>query len=145
MKATQTRSILVSLTVLFAGCVGHERVETGKAAGPSADSIKILSISPTVETVLHSGTKVPFRVEVEYTLVTAHSGTITLVIQRGEQEHQPLASETHVIQEGSGKLVLTKEIEVPDTNAIQVFTPLSPQGATSTSVVDTRAYAVANR
>jgi hypothetical protein len=145
MRIAGAGTVLVSLALLFGGCVGHERAQAANTAGRSADTVKILSVSPTTESVLHPGEKVPVRVEVEYTLDSSQSGTITLVIQQGEYGGEPLANETRVVQKGSGKLVLAKEIDVPKTSAIQLFTPLSPQGATSTTVVDTRAYAVASR
>jgi hypothetical protein len=148
MKARDVETMVASLTVLallFAGCVGQQRAGAARTNGASSDSVKILSISPATDTALSTGDKVPFRVEVEYTLQTAQSGTITLVIQEGEQGREPLANETHVIQKGSGRLALVKEIQVPDTNAIKVFTPVSAQGATSTTVVDTRAYGVVRR
>jgi hypothetical protein len=145
MRATGLGIIVVALAVLLTSCVAQERTAAGRAGQASSDSVQILSISPNIETVLSVGEKVPLRVEVQYILESAQSGTITLVVQQGEQGHEPLANETHVIQKGSGKLVLTKEIDVPNTKAIQVFTPLSARGATSTSVVDTRAYGVGKR
>ena len=111
----------------------------------SPDSVKIVSISPDPGTALRVGEKVGFKVEVEYNLGSAASGSITLVIQQGESGRMPLANETEVAQKGKGKLVFRKEIEVPDTSAIQVFTPLSVQGGTSTSVVDMRIYKVVDR
>lgn len=44
---------------------------------------------------------------------------------------------------GKGKLEIVKDIEVPDTKALQVFIPLYVEGAGSTRVVDTRFYKVA--
>jgi hypothetical protein len=111
----------------------------------SSDSIKIVAIAPDPGTALRVGEKVSFRVEVEYSLASAPSGAITLVIQQGESGRRPLANETEVVEKGKAKLVLRKEIEVPETSAIQVFTPLTVQGGTSTGIVDTRIYKVIKR
>ena len=54
----------------------------------------------------------------------------------------PLANEFEVIQKGEGNVSLSKEIEVPKTKAIQVFTPLNVEGSSSTTVVDSRIYRV---
>jgi hypothetical protein len=119
--------------------------QVGKQAGDvsnSKDSIRIVSISPDPGSPLTVGQQVAFRVEVNYTLASADTGTVTLVIQQGESGSMPLGNETQVIQRGSGSLVLTKSTEIPDTSAVLVFTPLSPQAGTKTNVVDTRAFRV---
>lgn len=54
----------------------------------------------------------------------------------------PLANETAVIQKGKGTITLRTDLVIPETTAIQVFTPLTVQGGKSTSVVDTRVYRV---
>jgi hypothetical protein len=145
MKAVRMHMTTILLTVLLASCSGQQRQGSPKAADASADAVKILSLSPDVATAFHPGQNVSFSVDLEYSLATAQSGTITLVIQRGEQQYEPLANETRVIQKGSGKLSFKKQLTVPETSAILLFTPLTVQGGTSTSVVDTRAYAVAPR
>jgi hypothetical protein len=95
---------------------------------------------PAPEQPLRVGATVKFEVQVEYNLTSSASGSITLVIQRGESGHMPLANETTVIQKGKGTATLRTELVVPETTAIQIFTPLTGQGGTSTSVVDTRVY-----
>lgn len=114
----------------------------GFRAPEETDTVRIVSIAPEPEETLHAGDRVRIHVEVEYNLVSAASATIMLVVQQGESGKLPLANETQVVQKGAGTVVLGKEIEIPDTAAIQVFTPLTPQGATSTQVVDRRAYKV---
>ena len=117
-------------------------VSVGGFQQHKADSVRIASISPGTNTILRVGERVTFRVEVEYNLSGADSGSVTLVIQQGESGHAPLANETAVVQKGRAKIVLSKDIEVPDTKALQVFTPLTVQSGTSTHVVDTRSYKV---
>ena len=146
MSVSGGRSLLLTSAVLLTGCSAHDRGLGGRPLEPSArDNVSILSASPPVETVLHPGDKVPLRVEVEYTLSTAESGTITLVVQRAEEEYRPLANESRGVRRGSGRAVLTTQIEVPETTAIRVLTPLTPQGMTSTRIVSSRTYAVTKR
>jgi hypothetical protein len=109
---------------------------------PAVDSIKILSISPMTETALRIGETLTLQVEVEYNLTSAESGTVTLVIQQGESGRPPLANEIEVVTKGRAKVVLSKELQVPETRALQVFTPLNVQGGSSTRVVDNRVYKV---
>jgi hypothetical protein len=135
----------IGLVVMSIGCEAspdRQVRERPRDASNSKDSIRIVSISPDPTSPLSVGEHVVFRVEVNYTLTSSDTGIVTLVIQQGESGSEPLGNETQVIQRGSGNLVLTKSTEIPDTSAIQVFTPLAPQGRTSTSVVDTRAFRV---
>jgi hypothetical protein len=141
MKRMSTLALIV---FLIASILSFQQ-EAGAAPGASPDSVRIVSISPDPSTALRVGENVSFKVEVEYNLATAATGSITLVIQQGESGRQPLASETQVIQKGTAKLVLRKDVEVPDTSAIQVFTPLNVQGGTRTSIVDTRIYTGAKK
>ena len=73
------------------------------------------------------------------------SGTITLVIQKGESGGSSLANMTEVVLKGKGTLKLEADILIPDTRAIQIFTPLSHQGDAGTSIVDVRAFKVTKR
>lgn len=109
---------------------------------PTVDSVKILSILPTTDAPLRAGEKVTFKVEVEYNLNSANSGTVTLVIQQAESGRPGLANEVEVVMKGRDRIVLEKEIQIPQTKAVQVFTPLNVQGGTSTRVVDHRIYKV---
>ena len=122
--------------------------ETGRSAAAktpnetSNDRVEIVSILPEAGTVLKVGDVVTVEVDVEYGLASADSGSIALVIQKGESGEMPLANEFEVIQKGEGNVSLSKEIEVPKTKAIQVFTPLNVEGSSSTTVVDSRIYRV---
>jgi hypothetical protein len=134
----------IAIAGVFAvlGCGGPR--QSAPPSSAAVDSVRILSISPGIETPLKVGAAASFSVEVEYNLVTSASGTLTLVIQQGESGREPLANETVVVQKGKGTITLRKEISVPDTAAVQVFVPLTAQGESSTSVVDSRAYGVVN-
>ena len=137
--------LILAAAATLAACHSQTQREPPKDGGPSVDTVKILSVTPDVRTALHAGESVSFSVDVQYSLVTAQSGSVALVIQRGEKEYAPLANETSVIQKGSGTLHLEKEITVPETTAILVYTPLTIQGATRTRVRDSRAYTVVSR
>src|SRR5437867_1514832 len=108
-------------------------------SAPSGSFVKIVSVSPDTGTALKVGDKVKVQVEVSYTL-SSEGGTVSLVVQAAN--NASLAHNTEVIQKGSGKATLSVEFVVPDSNAVQIFTPLSAQGQTSTSTVDHRAYKV---
>jgi len=107
-------------------------------------SIKIVSIAPELSKPLYVGERVRIMVEVEYVL-SQESGTITLVLQTGESGGPSLGNSTDVVFKGKGTIKLEREIQIPDTKAIQVFTPLTPQGVVDTSIVDYRAFKVAKR
>jgi hypothetical protein len=140
-----------ALIMVLTACVSQERREPAKAperpadAVKAADSVKIVSASPGTDSPLRKGQKVVFRVEVDYVLNSAGSGTLGMVVQREEGEKRVLATEMRPIPKGEGRQILTKEIEVPDTRSILVFTPLIPDGVSTTNVVDRRSYSVAKR
>ena len=114
----------------------------GWQADSGMDTVRILSVSPTTDLPLRVGDTVTFQVEVECNLATANSGSVTLVIQQAESGRMPLANEIEVITKGRSRTVLSKQVQIPETKAIQVFTPLNVQGGTKTSVVDNRIYKV---
>src|SRR5260370_1241150 len=102
--------------------VGFVLTVSGMGYPPQeVDAIKIISISPSTDVPLRVGERVTIRVEAEYNLASAELGRITLVIQQGESGRRPLANENEVVQKGRARLVLSKEITIPDTNALQVF------------------------
>lgn len=108
-------------------------------SAPAGSFVKIVSVSPDISTALKVGDKVKVQVEVSYSL-SSEGGTVSLVVQAAD--NASLGHNMEVIQKGSGKAILSAEFVVPDSNAVQIFTPLSAQGQTSTSTVDHRAYKV---
>ncbi|HEY6241502.1 MAG TPA: hypothetical protein VIW78_11770, partial [Burkholderiales bacterium] len=106
--------------------------------------MKIVNIAPVLSKPLYVGEKARIMVEVEY-VMSQESGTITLVLQTGESGGPFLGNSTDVVFKGKGTVKLEREITIPDTKAIQVFTPLTPQGVTDTSIVDYRAFKVEKR
>ncbi|BFM10505.1 hypothetical protein R50072_06580 [Simiduia litorea] len=99
-----------------------------------------MSTSPADTETLKAGSSVKIRYEVQYNLASTDTGSLTLVVQ--DASYETLGNEFYVVHKGSGTEILEAEITVPESRAVQVFTPLSPQGSSSTTVVDTRLYKV---
>ncbi len=124
---------------LSAAC---QRTDVSASAAPTGSFVKIANISPDTSVPLRAGDQVKVQVEVDYSL-TSNAGTVNLVIQAAD--HSSLAHNMEVLQKGTGKVTLVAEFVVPHSSAVQIFTPLSAQGQTSTSTVDTRAYKVISK
>jgi hypothetical protein len=106
---------------------------------PPGSFVKIVSVSPDTKSPLKVGEKVKVQVEVSYAL-TVDVGQITLVVQTAN--NATLANRAVVVKKGEGKLVLSAEFVVPDSDAVQIYTPLSAQGQKATSTVAYRAYKI---
>ena len=114
--------------------------------GPQTDSVTIESISPDPGAVLRAGSRVTFRARVRYTLATASSGRISIVIQDQNSRNisatipQPNAQ----VPSGNGAVELADTVDLPATGITQVnvFFPLLPAGASSTSTVQVLRYPV---
>lgn len=81
------------------------------------------------------------KVKVAYKL-TSESGTLGLVVQ--DANNTPLAQTVNVVLKGGGTEAFALSFTVPETKAIQVFTPLSSQGQAATSTVSSRAFKVSS-
>lgn len=132
----------LSLVTFLAGCSGGR-----SPSEPSADtdSISITSLSPAAGIKLTPGSTVTFAATVAYSLGSAATGTITLVIEDQNFKVLTIGPQKIVaITRGRGSVSLSDQITVPTTGVIQVevFLPLSPQGATMTKIVDKAIYPV---
>jgi hypothetical protein len=141
MRPLNAGFALLIATSLPAPCLAQS---TSPSETSSGSSVKILRITPDVSKPLFIGERVALAIDVEYTMAK-DSGTLSLVVQRGESGFQPLAYTTEVVSRGKETVTLKVDFEVPDTRAITIFTPLSNQGDSYTHIVDTRAYKVRNR
>jgi hypothetical protein len=106
--------------------------------------VKIREIQPDLSLPLEVGSDINFEVNVEYYL-NEDSATIDLVIQKAEHSGDGtsyIGGDTEVVGPGSGLVTLKAKIKIPDTKAIQIFTPLTLQGQNSSSIVDSRFYKV---
>jgi hypothetical protein len=109
----------------------------------SGNKVKIVNISPDINTPLQVGNSYEIVVSVEYSL-KQDNGSITLVLQRGDAVSTAsiLGNVTEAISKGNGQLTLKANITIPNTNSIQVFTPLSIPGESQTTTVDMRVFKV---
>lgn len=107
--------------------------------------MKIASITPDTTEALYVGEEVEMKVTIDYELAEP-SATVSFVIQKGEagvgMRGVMVGSTSKVISKGKGTVELEQSIVVPDTNTIQVFTPLLTPGSMETRTVDSRAYEV---
>jgi len=106
---------------------------------PPGSFVKIVSVAPDTKSPLQVGDKVKVQVEVSYALTT-DVGQITLVVQAAN--NATLANRAALVKKGEGKLTLSAEFVVPDSDAVQIYTPLSAQGQKATSTVAHRTYKV---
>jgi hypothetical protein len=131
------------LAVVFLGLLLMPTL--GTLTADEANVVKIVSINLDLDKPLMVGQEVDLVVKVEYKL-EAPSGMVVLNIQKGEIGQQSVnsivASSTEVITKGTGELELKQKFVVPDTNALQVFTPLIISGNTQSQAVDYKVYKV---
>ena len=110
-----------------------------------SDTISLVSITPPANTVLGRGKEVTFTATIDYTLATALSGQIVMVIQ--DQAGRNLAGLPQAsvdISRGSGRVTISDSIIVPEegVTTVAVFLPLIPGQATQTEVVVSVSYPV---
>lgn len=114
-------------------------------AAEEANTVKIVSITPDSDKPLSVGQEVNLVIKVAYTLENP-DGMIVLNVQKGEMGTNSVdaivVSSTEVITKGSGEVELKQKFVVPDTKAIQVFTPLIISGNTQSQAVDYKVYKV---
>ena len=136
MRITLTVILMAGGLLTLAGC---QRNEPSGTRALSGSSVKIVGITPDISAPLRVGERVTLMVDISYSLAV-DSGTVTLVIQAAD--NSGIVQNMEVLSKGEGKTSLKAEFTVPDTKAVQIFTPLSAQGQTSSSTVDYRAYKV---
>lgn len=139
MKTMRNTLIVILVAGGLLTLAGCQRNEPSGARSASGSSVKIIGITPDTSTPLRSGERVKLKVDLSYSL-KVDSGTVALVIQSAD--NSAIAQNMDVLSKGEGKTSLEAEFTVPNTKAIQIFTPLSVQGEVSTSTVDYRAYKV---
>jgi len=140
MNRLRCLAAALALVPLVAGC--------NKGSSPtdltSPDSIAINSIAPAAGTKLAPGSTVTFTTSVGYTLVSASSATITLVIE--DQNDQPLTvtQPQLTVAAGTGTVSLTGPVTIPATGVttLQVFIPLTPAGSTGSPTIAAALYPV---
>lgn len=137
-KANMRLLVLTCITcVSLSAC--DSRSPGSASSAPSGSTVSIVEMTPSTGSLLSAGAAVSLKVKVAYTL-TSDSGTLGLVVQ--DSNNVPLAQTMSVVLKGSATEEMNVSFTVPDTKAVQVFTPLSAQGQTATSTVSSRAYKV---
>ena len=139
MRITLAVILIAGGLLILAGC---QRNEPSGMRAPTGSSVKIVGITPDISAPLRVGERVTLMVDISYSL-TVDSGTVALVIQAAD--NSGIAQNMEVLSKGDGKTSLKAEFTVPDTKAVQIFTPLGAQGQASSSTVDYRAYKVIPR
>jgi hypothetical protein len=128
--------------MIIAGCSGG----SSPTDPVIIDSIALDSISPASTTTLTAGSRVTFTGHVRYTLGSASTGHVSIVIQDQSSNRlsttvpQPIMAVTR----GGGTVDLSDSITVPATGvtSVNVFFPLFPAGVTQTSTVQVVRYSV---
>jgi hypothetical protein len=106
---------------------------------PARDAILLGSITPAPGTLHRPGQTATFTATLNYTLVSASSGQIVMVIQ--DQRDQSLVEgrpqAAVAVSGGTGSVTLTDSVAVPSSgvSSVRVILPLFPEGATSTTTV----------
>jgi hypothetical protein len=138
------RSLLFGLSlclfIVLAGCRGgRSPSEPG-----GSDSITLTSISPTAGALLAHGSVVTFTATVAYTLSSASTGNIRLVVEDQNNNLLTVTQPTVSVTRGQGSVTLTDQITVPATGVsqVRVFLPLNPGSASTTNVVANANYPV---
>jgi hypothetical protein len=129
---------LVVALVLGSLAAGCDKKPPAPAKPVSAGTVKIVALKPDTTTPLKVGAKVKLQAEVAYRLL-ADAGAVTLVVQSSDKG---VAQASQAIKRGEGKATLAVEFVVPDTKALQVYTPLQALGQKTTATVDARTYKV---
>jgi hypothetical protein len=129
---------LVVALVLGSLAAGCDKKPPAPAKPVSAGTVKIVALKPDTTTPLKVGAKVKLQAEVAYRLL-ADAGAVTLVVQSSDKG---VAQASQAIKRGEGKATLAVEFVVPETKALQVYTPLQALGQKTTATVDARTYKV---
>jgi hypothetical protein len=136
-----TAIVLLALTA--AGC-GSSPTPTMPA--PAADSVSsIVDMSPVPGTTLARGQTVTFTGTAGYTLNSAGTAVLVLVIQdQANQTLQAGTQPTAPVVKGTGQATLSQTLTLPATGVtgVRLFFVLAPAGGTITNSVLTISYAV---
>ena len=135
------------LAAVLVGCGGGAPTAPTPARAPASDAISLSSMTPAPGTLLHAREMVTFTATVSYTLASAASGQIVIVIQ--DQLNQNLkppgvAQSAVSVMTGTSTTTLSDSIRIPDSgvSSVRVFLLLSPAGTTRTDVVVSVSYPV---
>ncbi|HET6898596.1 MAG TPA: hypothetical protein VFK70_09620 [Vicinamibacteria bacterium] len=143
MHRTAVGGTSALLAAVLVGCGGASHT----APTPATDAISLRSITPAPGTPLTAGQRVDFTATVNYTLASAASGQIVIVIQdQLDQNLKPagvIQTAVPVVM-GTSTATLSDSITIPGTgvSSVRVVFPLIPTGATRTEVLVSVTYPV---
>ena len=114
---------------------------------PVMDAVSLGSIAPAAGSPLQASQTVTFTATLNYTLASAESGQIVIVIQdQSNRRLQPSGrpQPAAVVTKGTSTATLADSIVVPasDVSSVRVVFPLIPTGATRTDVIVSVSYPV---
>ena len=139
----------ISLICLVVAACGSSapNAPTPTASTPLSDALRgVTSLAPPTGTALQLGQTVTFGGTAGYSLATADSGTVFMVIQ-DQANHilQEVGSQPRVtVGKGTGDVMLSQTITVPTSgvSSIVVFFALLPAGAAATNAAVSVSYPV---
>jgi hypothetical protein len=136
LESLKRLGVLAMTCALFA-C---DNPSSSKAlAAPQGSTVSIIEIQPSTGQSLTVGDNIVLKIKVAYAL-TSDSGNLGVVVQ--DDSNTPLAQKIHVVLKGGGTEEFNLDFEVPNTNAIHIYTPLSAPGQPATSTMSTSSYRV---
>lgn len=130
--------IFCAIFIFLVGCDSRQTDTTSKI-----NTIKIVDIQPLLlSEPLKVGQRIDVKVKLTYRL-ESKAATVTLVVLRkGGFGNKSLANSFVIIQQGRGELLLSGELYVPETKALEVRVTLTPQQRNDSVSIETRTYKV---
>ncbi len=137
--------ILMLCAALLGACSGDDDNSPTEPL-PTIDSIAIETITPAAGTALRKGQEVTFTAFVRYTVGTAATGRMSMVIQnQANQTIPPPGGQANAnLIRGGGTVTLTNRVTIPatGTTTVRVITPLFVGGAPTTTITSSVSYPV---
>ena len=142
--------MVLGILLALVGCDGETPTSPSLSTQHTVteDSLSVASITPVAGTRLRPGRQVTFEATVSYELGTTDSGLIRIVIQ--DQTDSIIQAiprdprQDRTVERGSGTVSFSDVVSIPGSGVteVNVFFPLFPAGATSTSTLAVVTYPV---
>lgn len=140
--------MVVTALLLAAPVLAQPQAEpvSGPPSGETSEQaggwVRILSMEPAEQQLLHPGQRVQIRVLVAYRQ-PGSSATLALSLQETRPEARPLAAVVKEVQAAEGLVTLQLEFQVPPVRELTVYVPLYLSPDQPTRDVDSRRLRVA--
>jgi len=141
-------TLVLSLVSFIAGGCGSSSPAAPTPSTPTVtDAMRgVTNLAPTSGTVLQPGQTVTFGGTAGYSLATADSGTVFMVVQdQANRILQDVTTQPRVaVVKGSGEATFSQTLTVPSSGvtSVVVFFALLPAGATGTNATASVSYPV---